>query len=280
MRQSTLSRGDVRDLLFATVDPTQYQYAERLTRTQLITVHIWYAWTERVPDAAWPGWRRWLRDEELAEAENYRSCPARAEFLVGRALMRSLLSRQMQVEPCAVPLGWTSYGKPVWGGPEPDVFFNLAHTRGAAVCAFTRHSSLGIDLERCDRRVNLDIAARYFAPEEVAALRRLEPRMQARRFLELWTMKEAFIKAVGTGLAMPLESFACDLDSAQARLIRCRHDCGPPESWHLVRLRLGAEFLGALCLHSPSSSPVTCLWHEWRERPAEPQVGPVDPQPH
>jgi 4'-phosphopantetheinyl transferase len=87
--------------------------------------------------------------------------------------------------------------------------FNLSHTHGLVACAVARGTSLGIDVERVDRlTAGPEIAARYFAPLEIRMLDGQPPDDYASRFIELWTLKEAYIKAIGTGLAHPLDSFA------------------------------------------------------------------------
>ncbi len=228
-----------------------------------IVVPVWFANTHGAPDASWSGWRCWLRDEELDTATHFGSPTVRQQFLVGRALMRAMLSKFSGREAHQIPFKWGRYGKPMWGEPEVSLFFNLAHTTGAVVCGCTVEGDVGIDLERADRKVNLALADRYFAPEEVSRLRKLDSAKQAQHFLALWTMKEAFLKAIGTGLVTPLDSFACEPTPHGGQLLRCPEAFGPPEHWRLTRFALGTSYLGAIALRTAKRGKVECSLQAW-----------------
>jgi len=92
---------------------------------------------------------------------------------------------------------------------EDRASFSLSHTTGMVACAVTAGVDVGVDVECVDRHVEMaDIAARFFAPAEAAHLRQLDPEVQRNRFFDLWTLKEALVKALGTGMATSLAALA------------------------------------------------------------------------
>ena len=107
----------------------------------------------------------------------------------------------------------TGHGKPILANSPSALVprFNLAHTAGLVACAFSRDFEVGIDVENRQRTVNLDVARRFFAPAEVAYLEQAPEDRREDIFLLFWTLKEAYIKARGLGLSLPLEQFAFTL---------------------------------------------------------------------
>jgi 4'-phosphopantetheinyl transferase len=135
----------------------------------------------------------------------------RTRFLLTRALVRTTLSRYAPVAPANWHFIANAHGRPeILDRPTgvPDLRFNLSHTDGLIACAVTIGREVGIDVEHVGRRLTQDVAARFFAPAEVAHLRSLPADQQERVFFDYWTMKEAYIKARGFGLALPLGDFA------------------------------------------------------------------------
>jgi 4'-phosphopantetheinyl transferase len=135
----------------------------------------------------------------------------RRRFLLTRALVRTMLSRYAHIPPAQ----W-SFVTNVHGRPEivdhqpgvPDLRFNISHTDGLIACAVTIGREVGVDVEHIGRRLTHDVAGRFFAPREVSDLTKLPGEEQQRLFYDYWTLKEAYIKARGFGLALPLADFA------------------------------------------------------------------------
>lgn len=154
---------------------------------------------------------------------------------------------------CAPPIERGAQGKP-FAPTLPDLHFNLSHAGTDVLLAFARVEPLGVDLERIDRRVALEaIAERHFASAEAAALAGLAPARRREAFLDLWTRKEAVLKAVGAGLSYGLQrvEFKVDADGAVGAL------CGPlardeaPLEWQLHRLAPAPGLVGALAWRGP-----------------------------
>lgn len=173
--------------------------------------------TEQAPADLESRFGHWLSEDERARCERLRIDRVRFEYVMTRVLCRQVLS---WMEPSVLPAQWTfvrnEHGKPEVSGPigAGSLRFNVSNTFGLVACAVTRDHDVGIDVECRERNSDgLAIADRYFSVSEVAALRALPSERQTQRFFELWTLKEAYIKARGLGLAIPLGQFSFLLDA-------------------------------------------------------------------
>jgi len=138
----------------------------------------------------------------------------RQRFLLTRALVRNMLSRYAPVKPADWQFIANAHGRPeILDAPAgvPDLRFNISHTDGLIACAVTIGREVGVDVEHVNRRLTQDVATRFFAPAEVAHLQSLTEDEQDRVFFDYWTLKEAYIKARGFGLSLPLADFAFHL---------------------------------------------------------------------
>lgn len=202
----------------------------------------------------------WLPAEEQQRADRFRLPSSRHQFIVGRGMLRRLLSRRLGVDPQDVPLAFAAYGKPYLAGcHQPQ--FNIAHTAGRVVCALASAAVIGVDIEAASRRVDLDLAARYFSAQESAWLSSLPAALQPEAFLKIWTLKESFIKAIGTGLSMPLDQFAFQqIDSPQPRLwLQAsleNQQHGPAAAWQ-SRLIPTDDYFVAVTIRAPRRPPIT-----------------------
>jgi 4'-phosphopantetheinyl transferase len=176
-----------------------------------------------------------LSDLELARAARFVRSADRETFIIARALVRTTLSAYGPTPPRDWRFETNTHGCPFVVPAQagvPGLAFNLSHTRGLAALAVTRGRLVGIDVERVDRVVREDVAGRFFAPDEVRDLRALPVDTQARAFFEYWTLKEAYIKARGMGLAIPLADFAFTLAPPAAPAIRFVNGFDDrPERW-------------------------------------------------
>jgi 4'-phosphopantetheinyl transferase len=155
------------------------------------------------------GYRTLLSDDERQREQRFYFDGDKERFVIGRALARLQLSRYLGGDPRDWALVTNRYGRPELAAPTiPPIGFNVSHTPGLVACAVTATADVGVDVEFVNRRLTDNIAERFFAPREVADLRALDEAAQARVFFDYWTLKEAYIKARGLGLALPLAHFA------------------------------------------------------------------------
>jgi 4'-phosphopantetheinyl transferase len=176
-------------------------------------IHVWLAPEALADDPAIAAHlQSLLSDGERAQQQRFGADSPRRLHLVARGLQRTVLSRFV---PAVAPRDWrferSDGGRPFIAGDHSiDLDFNIAHTKGMVAMAAGWGLRLGIDVEAFARRRNLEIARRYFSVREIAGLHALPPEEQPQRFLELWTLKEAYLKAIGTGISGGLGSMTFD----------------------------------------------------------------------
>jgi len=201
-------------------------------------------------------YRALLTDEEHAREARFHFDADKERFVIGRALTRLQLSRFLGGDPRAWRLVTNAHGRPELASPtRPPLGFNVSHTHGLVACAVTGTPDVGVDVECISRSLTHDIADRFFAPREVADLRRLSPAEQARVFFDYWTLKEAYIKARGMGLALPLAHFAFSLRPPALPTISFDSEIDDdPESWQFAQSWPTGQHRLALAVRRPPRS--------------------------
>jgi len=173
-------------------------------------VHVVWADLDRAATAALPRWREILSQDENARAARFRFARDRNRYIARRGILRLLLARQLDRAPAALRFGANAYGKPllIGGGCE----FNLSQSRGLALFALGADIAIGCDIEFHDRGFLAEnIPERFFSPAELDELRAAPAEAQIIAFFNGWTRKEAYIKARGLGMSLPLDSFDVSL---------------------------------------------------------------------
>jgi 4'-phosphopantetheinyl transferase len=172
-----------------------------------------------------------LSDDERVRQRSFVSPTLRRRFLAARAGLRTLLGRHLDVDPRHLAFATNDFGKPRLAGGG-QVRFNLSHCEERAVLAISDAAEVGIDLERERPIEHVDLAKRYFHPNEVAAITASRDEAEQRRaFFLVWTLKEAVVKALGTGLSTPLDSFEVAIGTSKPRLTVAPE--GAPQTWWL-----------------------------------------------
>ena len=177
-------------------------------------VHIWYVSLEQLAIHS-PYLSQILSKDERARAIKYRFDRDRQEFIVRRSLLRTILSQYLSVEPSRVQFGYGPYGKPHLAGEfDNDLLqFNLAHSHELAVYAFTHKRQVGVDLEYIQPLSDIErISSQFFTAQENRKIRELDSSARLLAFYHCWTRKEAYVKAVGTGLTQPLDQFEVSVE--------------------------------------------------------------------
>lgn len=208
--------------------------------------HLWY-W--RPPVFAEPARRRalaFLSPDDSARYARYLVPGAAQTFLAARLLVQTVLAAYASLLPAAWRFETNRWGRPYIANPEapPGLLFNLSHKPGVVTCLVGFDRDLGVDVEHCAARPYLfDIASRFFSPAEASALMALPEEDRVRRFYELWTLKEAYIKARGVGLSLGLANFSF---SPSGNTAAVRFEPGfddDPETWDFRLFRLVEEHL-------------------------------------
>lgn len=194
---------------------------------------------------------RLLLADERVRADRFRVASARHQHVIGRAMARVLLS-DGHCQPREVGFRVLDHGKPIMNAPANACrSFNIAHTRGLVLCGLGSPKQwLGVDVEWMDRRTDPELARRYFAPEEIRQLDATRNQDDHRQlFLRLWTLKEAFIKAIGTGMYTPLDQFAFeDAASDQPRLVVQDASLLRQRRWHFKNFEPQSGYVAAIAV--------------------------------
>jgi len=194
----------------------------------------------------------WLDDADRRRAELFRRSTTRNQHVIGRGMSRRLLAGG-KLDPCSIRLEIEQHGKPVVSGPaEARRPFNVTHTDGLVMCGIAEppYQTIGIDVERLSRCTSPELADRYFSKPEIDFLNGCQDEPSRRQtFLRIWTLKESFIKAIGTGLSMPLADFAFDdIRSEQPTLRLLNPDLESNLHWRFYSFEPRPGFVAALAV--------------------------------
>jgi 4'-phosphopantetheinyl transferase len=149
-----------------------------------------------------------LSDDERTRAERYQVQTARQQFIITRALLRTLLGGYLQQDPKKIEFCYSAHGKPELLMPHANLCFNISHSQGVILFAVRLNQPVGVDLEWIDPAVKgAAIARRLFSTTEQAAINGLPPLAQQAKFFQLWTRKESLIKLFGDRLFAGLKTY-------------------------------------------------------------------------
>jgi 4'-phosphopantetheinyl transferase len=195
-------------------------------------------------------WLDWLTPAEEARFDRFRHDADRVLFLCGRGMAREIVGRALDVAPGAWQWREGPHGRPEIDGPDDGVRFNVAHSAGLVVCGVARGGEIGVDVEDMGRRpVDPAIVRRYCSVDEAADIESRRPAGWLGRFLEYWTLKEAYLKAQGLGIAVPLASLSFRIagDRADLRCLPPLTDDG--RAWAFTLYRPSPQHIGAVATH-------------------------------
>jgi 4'-phosphopantetheinyl transferase len=215
-------------------------------------VHLYCALENQIREPALlAAYEALLTPEERARKQRYYFEKNRHEYLITRALVRSVLSRYAPVRPAAWTFSANQWGCPAVASPAgTSLRFNLSNTRGLVCCLVAEDRDLGVDVEDLGREgETVSIADRFFSPSEVAELRAQPEESRRARFFDYWTLNEAYIKARGMGLAIPLDHFSFQLSPGQKIGIAFDPQLeDDPTSWQFEQLRPTPSHLVSLAI--------------------------------
>lgn len=232
----------------------------RPTRLRAGEVHVWRS------DLGLPDWElarlaQTLSAEEKARADRFAFQRLRNAFVASHGALRGMLGLYLDLPPHRIRFEINEYGKPSLAGPAPALHFNMSHSKGVGLFALAG-VELGADVEFIRPTVDhLGIAERFFAPGEVKALRSLSGAECVESFYRCWSRKEAFVKAKGAGLSLPLRQFEVSFLAGDRPAVR-RTDWDPNEAgrWTMVEASPGVDYSGAVALEG---SGFNFLFHTW-----------------
>ena len=222
-------------------------------------VHVWAASLDTTP-AEHDELGALLSADELERAARFKFGRLARRFVAGRGILRSLVGAYAGMAPAELRFRYDA-GKPsLETQPPTPLHFNLAHADDLAVYALSRSSPIGVDVERVAPLPDAtDIAANYFASGEIRRLANAHD--TAESFYRCWTRKEAFVKALGDGLAYPLDRFEVTLAAGEpARLLSVDDDPAEARAWTLHHLDPAVGFVGAVAVRGSPDEIVCRTW--------------------
>lgn len=210
-------------------------------------VHVWH-FSLDLPEEAFGPLLELLDDEEKDRASRFKFPAPRSQYIASHAFLRTVLGRYLQTDSSDIRYRISTHGKPEL--IEGDLRFNLSHTEGAAVVAIARRRPVGVDVERVRENLEpLELADRFFSRQEAEWLRTQPDSQRIPAFFACWTAKEAYIKACGGGLSIPLAGFSVIPHSGQPELkLEIQGKPDDSERWSMWQLDLGASLRSALAV--------------------------------
>ena len=218
-------------------------------------VQVWGIWLA-ASDAALAYYRSTLSSDECHRAERFSFAKLTRSYTLSRGGLRILLAHYLGCQPNEIQLISESKGKPALR-ESSRIRFNTSHSGQMALYALTRGCDVGVDVEELRKMDDSEaIAVRYFSPAEVSELLSLKPEDRGAAFFRCWTRKEAYVKAIGDGLAIPLNRFQVTiLPGAPARFVQIASDLGSASDWTLHHLDVAPGYVGALA-YQDSQRPI------------------------
>jgi 4'-phosphopantetheinyl transferase len=211
-------------------------------------VHLWERDLEATPTEV-SALYELLSTEERERAQRFLVDRPRVAFVLTRGTLRTLLGHYLERDPRSIHFGYEAQGKPFLES-EDNLFFNVSHTHGLALIGVVRGRRIGVDVERVNRETEVEkLAERFFSESERRELRQLRGEEVRAAFFRVWTRKEAYIKATGEGLGLPLDQFdvsisAGDRDALQAT----RPDAAEAEQWTISDVAIRSGYAAAVAV--------------------------------
>lgn len=239
-------------------------------------IHVWRFSLDQ-PREIRSGLSTVLDAEERQRASRFATDRLQKRYVVGRGMLRRLLSSYLDIDAEKIRFRYGEHGKPflAGGAARSGLQFNLSHSRDLALLAFCPGSAVGVDVEwiRHDLK-QTEIASRFFSAAESARLVSLPPDRQIEFFFTLWTCKEAFVKAQGGGVTFGLDRFDVELQPSGATAViagnRGDEDFDP---WLAYLLHPGRGYAGALAVRERELEISTWNW-SGDEGPFQPASSP------
>jgi 4'-phosphopantetheinyl transferase len=214
-------------------------------------IHVWRVSLAQT-ESCLQSLQQTLSTDERTKADRFVFPKDRSQFIVSRGALRAILSRYLNISSHILRFDYNPYGKPslivTQGGNT--LRFNLSHSRGMALIAITKNRDIGVDIEGINQNFScLEIAKKFFSPLENSVLRSLPEHLQATAFFTCWTRKEAYIKAVGKGLCIPLNQFDVSLAPGEpAALLNVEENPEEASKWSLIELFPSSDMVAAVAV--------------------------------
>jgi 4'-phosphopantetheinyl transferase len=215
-------------------------------------VHIWIINIENYRENI-NNFQKILSRDEQEKVKKFSFDKLKERFIINRGYLRTILGQYLKIKPEEICFTYNQKGKPLLDKKIiPKIEFNLSHTNNYAVYAISKNN-IGIDLEKIDAKVEVEnIAKRFFCDNESNYLSNLPSMQKPEYFFKLWTIKEAYLKAIGEGLSGGLDSicFAINKNNQQIELFTQRKDQKVNNNWHFKTWILVDDHIMSIAINS------------------------------
>ena len=245
----------------------EWQHSVNLPTLDRDRVHVWRARLD-LPDSEVDRLAKVLSPDEVAKANRFRFARHQRRFIVARGILRQLLGNYLDIEPKDVQFEYGDRGKPLLKlNPTKPLQFNLSHSHEYALYGFTYDRLIGVDLEYLREMPDIvKIARRFFSPQEYELLARVSNQARVKLFFQLWTAKEAYLKAIGTGISDSLADVNIDVDEVLApRLFAIKGDKLAAAKWSLCSCVPAINYIASIAIKTTPYVPID-FWHWDRDR--------------
>jgi 4'-phosphopantetheinyl transferase len=216
-------------------------------------VHAWQASLDPAPPVL-ARLAAHLSSDEMERANRFRFEHLKNRFIAGRGLLREILGRYLQAAPAALKFVYGPQGKPDLSpqSGKAQIHFNISHCEQVGLIAVTSNGPVGIDVERVRFMKDIpELVARFFSPRETRLFQTLPPDIQVAAFFNLWTRKEALLKATGEGIACSLDRVEVSfLPAEPPRLLSMADDSAEAAQWTLHDVPNPAGFVGTVAIRA------------------------------
>jgi 4'-phosphopantetheinyl transferase len=223
----------------------------------------WYADCRMIDARTWSELFSLLSQQEQDRAARFHFEHDRKSYIAAHGMVRSMLSLLDHRHPHDIEFSTSDFGKPEYimqSKLTPRIRVNISHTHHMAIAAIALDSDIGVDIEWLGRHIRcLEIAQSVMTDEERAFIASVEKDQTLTCFLTFWTLKEAYIKATGKGLSLPLNQFHFSLEPLAINF-KSSHEksvMDDPNNWHLRYERLGEDHVVAIAVHNNSLEQMT-----------------------
>lgn len=224
-----------------------------------IEAHCWYC-SHALNQSRIPVYKKLLSIDEVHKANKFKFEKDRNCYIISRGILRILLGKYLEKHPKNIIFQYSQYGKPSLNS-NTTLNFNISHSGNTTVFGFVNDLEIGVDVEKIKIDFDvLDLAKNFFSQREIKSLES-RPEQLYKSFYRCWTRKEAFIKAKGSGLSFPLDSFTVSLDNNEnAKLLETHWDVNEAMEWNFFSFNPSEDYIGSVSLRSMEASIIYQNW--------------------
>jgi 4'-phosphopantetheinyl transferase len=220
-------------------------------------IRVQSVWLDQ-PDTSYARLFGLLSADEQTRASRFIFDRDRRHYVVCRGALREALGQLLDRDPASLAFTYSERGKPALS--DTDLDFNVSHSAGLALFAFSADGPIGVDVEHVQRLVDAEaLASRFFSPDETEDLLTVTAAERAQAFFNCWTRKESYIKAIGDGLSCPLDSFSVTLRPGSPAAIR-RIDGDDATQWQLATFAPADGYVASVAARQQAALTIEREW--------------------